>query len=275
MMVWSSEASLPTHLVASNTITILAVHPHLEDVKMKIMLAALGLLLIVASTAIAQTSVTLTWTSVGDDGLSGTASQYDLRHSTSPITAANFNAATRWTTGMPVPLPPGTSQSVIVAGLAYSTTYYFAIKTGDESGNWATISNVATKTTIPAPDVTRPAALVFTPGAITDTSVTVNFTAVGNDSLTGTAAVYDFRYSPSPITSANWASAIQATGEPVPAAAGTAQSFKFTGLSRQVQYYFAGKVSDAVGNTSGLSNVLGVSTTDTMTPAAITTLVAS
>src|SRR5439155_7084174 len=55
--------------------------------------------LAVASAAQAQTSPTsiqVTWTAPGDDGTVGTATQYDLRYSTSAITAANFAAATRW-----------------------------------------------------------------------------------------------------------------------------------------------------------------------------------
>lgn len=221
----------------------------------------------------AWNSVTLTWTTPGDDSLSGTASQFDIRYSTSTITPANFNAATRWTTGVPAPAAPGTSQSVQVTGLQPTTTYYFAIKTGDEVPNWANISNVVSRTTAAAPDVVRPAALAISSSASTDTSVTLSWVATGDDSLSGTATSYDVRYSTSPITSANWASATQASGEPAPAAPGTTQTFKVNGLSRQTQYYFAAKVADEAGNTSALSNVLSVTTPDTKPPAAITDLV--
>ena len=62
--------------------------------------SALSLLLLgtVPSASIAQTtpnSVHLSWTASGDDSLTGTASQYDLRYSTSLITAANFASATQ------------------------------------------------------------------------------------------------------------------------------------------------------------------------------------
>ena len=90
-------------------------------------------------------SVTLTWTTPGDDGTLGTASQFDLRYSTSPITAANFASATRWNS-TPVPLASGSTQNETVTGLSPSTTYYFAIKAGDEVPNWAAISNVAQTT---------------------------------------------------------------------------------------------------------------------------------
>ena len=221
----------------------------------------------------AWNSVTLTWTTPGDDSLSGQASQFDIRYSTSPITTANFTAATRWTTSVPAPTASGTQQSVTVNGLQPTTQYYFAIKTGDEVPNWAGLSNVAIKTTAVAPDVVRPAALALSSSASNDTSVTLAFVATGDDSLSGTATAYDIRYSTAPITAANWASATQASGEPAPAAPGTAQSFKVNALTRQTQYYFAAKLADEAGNISALSNVLAVTTPDTKAPAAITDLV--
>lgn len=222
-----------------------------------------------------STSVTLGWTTPGDDSLTGTASQFDLRYSTSPITAGNFAAATRFG-GMPVPAAPGTHQSVVVTGLTPATTYYFAIKTGDDVPNWSLVSNVISKATLAAPDTIRPYAIAsLGVTSVTDTSATLGWTATGDDSLTGTATSYDLRYSTSPINAANFAAASQATGEPAPAVAGTAQSFTLKGLSREVTYYFAIKVTDDAGNTSALSNVPSAATTDTMAPAQIKDLAAS
>lgn len=221
----------------------------------------------------AWNSVTLTWTTPGDDGLAGTASQFDIRYSTSLINASNFASATRWTTGVPVPAVPGTQQSAVVTGLSPATTYYFAIKTADEVPNWAGLSNVISRTTAVAPDAARPAPLAINVASITDTTATIAWTAVGDDSLTGTAATYDLRWSTAPITAANFASATAVTGEPAPAAPGTAQNFTVTGLSRQVTYYFAAKVADESGNWSALSNVPSATTPDTKPPAAITDLV--
>lgn len=226
-----------------------------------------------ASAQQAWNSVTLSWTTPGDDGLLGTAAQFDIRYATSPITAASFASATRWTTGVPAPAASGAQQSVMVTGLSPATTYYFAIKTADEVPNWAGLSNVVSRTTAVAPDVVRPAPLAIGISALTDSTATLAWTAVGDDSLAGTATSYDVRWSTSPITAANWATATQAAGEPAPAAAGTAQSFTVTGLSRQVTYYFAAKVVDEAGNWSALSNVPSATTPDTKPPAAITDLV--
>jgi len=77
------------------------------------------------------------------------------------------------------------------------------------------------------------------------------------------------RYSTTPITSANWGSATQVTGEPTPAAPNTVTNFTVTGLTRQTTYYFAARVSDDAGNLSALSNVVNTTTPDQTAPAAV------
>ena len=94
-----------------------------------------------------QSSASLTWTAPGDDGNTGTASEYDIRYSTSPITVANWNAATQCI-GEPAPQPVGSSERFTLTRLSPSTIYYFALKTGDEVSNWSPLSNVASGTTL-------------------------------------------------------------------------------------------------------------------------------
>jgi len=91
-------------------------------------------------------SATLTWTAPGDDGSTGQAASYDVRYSTSPITAGTWDGATT-VDNEPVPGTAGTNETMVVSGLAMNTTYYFALKTTDEASNQSAISNVATKTT--------------------------------------------------------------------------------------------------------------------------------
>lgn len=217
--------------------------------------------------------VVLTWTAPGDDSLSGTAAEYDLRWSTSAITASNFLSANR-ATGVPVPAVAGTSQSFTLTGLTASTTYWFAIRTRDDAGNWSGISNVVSKTTGAAPDASRPAPLALTVTSATDTTVTLSWVATGDDSLTGTAASYDLRYSTAAITTSNWGSATQVAGEPTPATAGTTQSFTVRNLQRQVTYWFAIRATDDSGNVSALSNTPSVTTPDTARPASVRNLAA-
>lgn len=219
-------------------------------------------------------SVTVSWTTPGDDSLTGTASQFDLRYSTSPINAANYASATRFLS-TPAPAASGTHQSVVVTGLTPATTYYFAIKTGDDVPNWAILSNVVSKTTLAAPDTLRPFAVAsLAVSSTTDSTATLGWTATGDDSLTGTATSYDVRFSTSPINATSFASATQVTGEPAPAVAGTAQSMVVRNLGRQVTYYFAMKVTDDSGNISAISNVPSATTPDTMAPGQIRDLAA-
>jgi chitodextrinase len=241
-----------------------------------VLLSVLGTVFAVG-TAAAQTvtwnSVQLSWTTPGDDSLTGTASSFDIRYSTSAITAANFASATPWN-GAPVPAVPGTHQSTTVTGLQPNTTYWFAIKTADEVPNWSGISNIVSKTTLAAPDTVRPAPIAnLAVTGTTETSATLSWAAVGDDSLTGTASSYDIRWSKSPITAANWSSATAVTGEPAPTAPGSTQSFTVTGLTRQTTYYFAIKAVDDGGSPSALSNVASATTPDQTRPAAINDLV--
>jgi hypothetical protein len=99
----------------------------------------------------------LTWSSPGDDGLTGLAAGYDLRYSTSPINDANFASASA-VSPQPVPLVAGSAQSYLALNLSAGTTYYFAIKTRDEAGNWSGLSNVRTVQTT-ATDAKSPAAV--------------------------------------------------------------------------------------------------------------------
>jgi len=92
------------------------------------------------------TSVSLTWTAVGDDGHEGTAACYDLRYALDDITTESWESATQ-VIGLPDPQPSGSAESFTVTDLTPETTYYFALKVGDEVPNWSALSNVACVTT--------------------------------------------------------------------------------------------------------------------------------
>jgi hypothetical protein len=207
-----------------------------------------------------ETTVTLGWTAPGDDAATGTAASYDMRYSTSLITSANWASATQ-ATGEPTPLVAGTSQTMTISGLNMETKYYFALKTSDEVPNQSTLSNVVNTTT---PDQTAPAAVAnLSVASKTHNSATLSWTAPGDNGSTGTATSYDVRYSTAAITTANWASATQATGEPTPLVAGTTQTLSITGLSPLTKYYFAIKTTDESANQSSLSNVVNTTTDQT------------
>lgn len=92
-----------------------------------------------------------------------------------------------------------------------------------------------------------------------------------NDCVAGTgpAAVYDIRYSTSPIvTDADFNAATQAIGEPAPAAPGTAESFDVCGLAAGT-YYFAMRSQDATGNKSTVSTASATVCTPNHPPVAL------
>ena len=207
-----------------------------------------------------EDTVDLTWTASGDDGSTGTASSYDIRYASSPITAGNWASATPATQGVPIPQPAGSAESTTLSGLPSGLTLYFAIKAVDNADNSGPVSNSPSATTIldnVAPNATSDLAVTAEMG----TEVTLAWTASGDDGGVGTATSYDVRYSTLPITGANWASADQAAGEPAPNPAGSPESFTVTGLNANTQYYFALKAIDNAGNPSGLSNGIGGHTT--------------
>lgn len=96
------------------------------------------------------TSIVLSWTAPGGSGMEGSASSYDLRYSLAPINDGNFSTATPY--NLPGrPKPAGSTEEVIISGLAHSTTYYFAVKARDFSGNTSEISNITSATTLLPP----------------------------------------------------------------------------------------------------------------------------
>jgi hypothetical protein len=100
----------------------------------------------------------------------------------------------------------------------------------------------------------------------TPNTITLTWTAPGDDGNNGTATIYEIRYFTESITGENWAAATNATGEPPPEEAGITQKFTVTGLSLETKYYFAMKTSDEVPNISPLSNVVSYTTLPNQTP---------
>jgi len=86
-------------------------------------------------------------------------------------------------------------------------------------------------------------------------SITLHWTAPGDDSLTGRATTYDLRYSPVAITAANFTTATRVpTNQPL--MAGSRETYTVSGLLMNTWYYFALRTADEVGNWSAVSNVV-------------------
>lgn len=79
-----------------------------------------------------DSTVTLTWTAPGDDGMNGgAAAHYELRYRTDrPIFSKSDFAGARWVSGLPAPADPGTVQSNTIEA-DEDSTYYFGIVAHD------------------------------------------------------------------------------------------------------------------------------------------------
>jgi FlgD Ig-like domain len=95
----------------------------------------------VAAASSPAVSVTLQWTTPGDDGMTGRATRYDMRYSMIPITELNFATSTV-VSGLPSPAGAGTTQTFTATNVPGDVALFFAMKTVDEAGNWSPISNV-------------------------------------------------------------------------------------------------------------------------------------
>jgi len=86
-------------------------------------------------------------------------------------------------------------------------------------------------------------------------SVTLTWTAPGDDNYIGQAARYDLRYSTGMINEDNFYEAIPVPGLPAPQRAGSKESVTIDGLDDGRTYYFALKTADENDNWSLLSNI--------------------
>jgi uncharacterized delta-60 repeat protein len=94
-----------------------------------------------------NTTITLTWTAPGDDGMKGNATGYVMKYSAiGRITASNWSSATTynqtWT-----PAKNGTTEIYNVTGLTPGTKYWFAVEAYDEVPNYGSVSNSPNATT--------------------------------------------------------------------------------------------------------------------------------
>jgi len=90
------------------------------------------------------------------------------------------------------------------------------------------------------------------------TSVTLHWTAPGDDGDIGQSSIYDMRCSTEKYgadTAAWWDAAEPCPGIQLPSQSGTTESFTVLGLESDSTYYFAIKAADDAGNWSEISNI--------------------
>ena len=110
-------------------------------------------------------------------------------------------------------------------------------------------------------DTVAPSAVTnLAAGSQTGSTITLTWTAPGDDGWIAKAQLYDIRYSTAMITEDNWDAATPLTGEPDPTVGGEDESHVVTGLDPTTTYYFAIRTADEVPNWSELSNVASTTT---------------
>jgi hypothetical protein len=220
-------------------------------------------------------SLTAAWSASGDDGEIGQATYHDLRYSKNPITNENWEDAVPYPDA-DRPFAAGIYQGCQVFGLEPSTLYYFAVRSADEVHNWSTISNVASGFTPGYSDSIAPSTITdLSVDSTSSFTITLSWTASGDDGMTGRASFYDARFSILPIvTEFDWGFSARLIGEPQPAFPGEHQSMTITGLVPNREFFFAVRAGDEIVNWSPISTQILAKTqpAELIPPSAITDL---
>lgn len=218
-----------------------------------------------AGEAVAPDSVSLFWPQpVGEENLVYVS---EVRQATFPITAENWDDCELTTGRFVFPEEQGGEIRKGAGGLAPDTQYYFAAKNNVYGRLEPGISNVATVITPPLdePDTDPPAPIEdLAAGDLAPTSLTLAWTAPGDDADEGTADHYLARQRVGGAieTEAQWAAADPLDAPlPAPAPAGSPEELAVGELAPETTYGFAVRAVDEAGNLGGLPNPLVVTTT--------------
>jgi hypothetical protein len=99
---------------------------------------------------VSETQVELKFKAPGEDGRHGTATAYDIRTSSAPISTVNWDQATV-VQNVPAPNQGKTAESIVLDGFPRGAACYFAIQAIDNDGQRSLLSNTASDP--PGPEV--------------------------------------------------------------------------------------------------------------------------
>jgi len=215
--------------------------------------------------------VTLKWTAPGDDGTVGTIvnGQYQVKYSAVEIiTNAGIDSEPFYVV-IPTDTTPGEENSAVITGLLEGTSYWFAVRTKDETGyDWSVWNSSADVSTVNTLAYHYPKEVA--PAAITDLLALTSsnegetaliWTVTGDDGLTGDIVNGKYRIRWATYSVSDWKSGIwndygnrcEITFS-TDAVSGDINSKSITGLRGGVTYYFRIFLADEKPNWSGISN---------------------
>ncbi len=222
---------------------------------------------------------TYTFTIIGDDPVSGTilSREYTIHINVPPkietlslpdgIAGRSYHAAFTASGGseplgwevsgnMPEGLSLDQERGIISGTLIVPGIYDFKVTVNDvssasDSGNFRI--TVEEPEDVTAPDTIGDLRIAYVSGA----SALLVWTAPADDSMTGTAALYDLRYMEDCTSQSglDWEKAAEAMSEPRPQA-GTLHTYTLPDLSPDKSYCIAIKSMDANGHISPISNIV-------------------
>ncbi|EMY61022.1 fibronectin type III domain-containing protein [Leptospira terpstrae] len=215
------------------------------------------------ATAMSTTRVRLRWQAPGNDGPYGKVSAYEIRRS-----AANIDTDAKCSSASTIfhTLTPKNAGSVEIwdaNGHSPNTTYYYCIRAYDHNGNrneW--VSSNVSATTYAVSDTIRPSDVTtLTATAMTNETVQLSWTAVGDDGNTGNASSYEIRRSASVInTDLDCDNSHEVTNSISSVTVGTNVNFLVTQLSADTRYYFCVRGYDEVGNKGKWNGIVSATT---------------
>jgi len=205
--------------------------------------------------------ISLSWTAPGDDGDVGQAFRYDVRRSQESITEESWGSASQITGEPWPPFASGRTQVFTMSETNVQTTYYFALRTLDDNGNYSDLSNVVEAPDLVTVDDVAPGRVVDLRASDVGTnSVELTWTATGDDVDLGTADGYVFRFSRLPLNSENFDGGDLLAESPIPVEAGSVQVWVVDQLTPGTTYYFGLRAWDEASNEGPVSNILKVTT---------------
>jgi subtilisin family serine protease len=195
---------------------------------------------------------TLRWTTPADLGPAGQPQAYEVRWAAFPLDDSNF-ANAHPVADTPAPGAPGSPAVMQAAGLPENASIWLAVRCVDAAGNASAVSTPASVTTgASAPGVVRDLRVV----AWTDTSVTLRWTATGDDGVSGRPSRYRLRGARSPLDAGNFDSAPLAVDVSAAGDAGASETAVLPRLAPGSRYWIALMAEDASGQVSAISNVI-------------------